>query len=438
MLEKPKYFRDPIHGFIEVSPLELRIIENPLFQRLRRIKQLGPAYYVFHGATHTRFEHSIGVMSITKKILQNINFADKDEKQKIILAALLHDIGQLPLSHTFEKVVEKEYNISGGHEKYMERIITKSTISDILKDASFSKKDIKDIADYALGRNTNFLFGSQIIHSELDADRMDYLLRDSLFCGVKYGIYDLDRLLMSFVLHTDKQTLVVAKKGIYVAEEFVLARLYMYRQVYIHKTKRAFEIIVSEIMKNLLGDIIYYPTNLTKLDENELIDKDDYWLISEFRSILKNSSNIDERTKKLIKMYLYRKPIKVVDYVEESIDKIDQKFSSKYHLYKNLLKRHDFLKKLPSLNITENDIFIDEPRINVKQYPYKFQPAQFEEEGQIPILIYEKEDSTEPVDIATRRGSIIRNISSKLLGVVRVYTFAEYLNQVKSVLEKIS
>ena len=443
MPEKPKYFRDPIHGFIEVSPTELKIIENPLFQRLRRIKQLGPAYYVFHGATHTRFEHSIGVMNIARKILQNIDFENEDEKQKIILAALLHDIGHFPLSHTFEKVIEKEFNLQGGHEKYTEAIITKSSITDILKDElSFDKKDINGIVNYALGKATDFLFGSQIIHSELDADRMDYLLRDSLFCGVKYGIYDLERLLMSFMLHTDsqanKQILIVAKKGVYVAEEFVLARLYMYRQVYIHKTKRAFEIIVSEIMRNLLDDVIHYPIDLNNFDENELIDKDDYWLISKLRSILKREYEVDEYIKRLIKMYIYRTPIKVADYVEETIDKSNPKFSPKYHIYKNLLKRQDFLEGLSKYNIPEDEIFIDEPRIDVKQYPYKFQPSYSEDEEQIPIWIYEKEDTEKPIDIATRKGSMIQDIASKLLGVVRVYTFSEHLNKVKNVLNSIN
>jgi len=125
-----KYFRDPVHGFIEVTPLELKIIEHPLFQRLRRIKQLGLAHYVFHGATHTRFGHSLGVMKIAKQITQNLKIPE-EESQKIAMAALLHDIGHFPLSHTFEKVMEKILKIRGGHEEYTKAIIERTSLRDI-------------------------------------------------------------------------------------------------------------------------------------------------------------------------------------------------------------------------------------------------------------------------------------------------------------------
>lgn len=433
--KKTKYFRDPVHGFIEVSPFELKIVEHPLFQRLRRIKQLGPAYYVFHGAVHTRFGHSLGVMNIAKKILRNISeYVSEDDYSRIVIAALLHDIGQFPLSHTFEKVISSKFNIK-GHEEYTEAIIRKTSISDILRE-KFSNRDIDIIVDYIRGRGVENPFALQIIHSELDADRLDYLLRDSLFCGVKYGIYDLDRLLMSLVIDENGNQLVVAKKGIYVAEEFVLARFYMYRQVYIYKTKRAFEIMVSRIMDDLLNNIISYPNVSNSIDEDELVEKDDYWLISEFRNVLKSRNpQVSSYTKDLIKRYLFRKPIKLVKDIEQSIDKRSQKFTRDYILLKNLNNRVDFRNKLKELNISTSEIFIDEPIINVKQHPYEYQPE--EEEGQIPILIYKDEKDKQPIDIAAREGSIIKDISLKFLGIIRVYTFEKNRQKIEKVINEI-
>ncbi|MGQ4915776.1 MAG: HD domain-containing protein [Candidatus Asgardarchaeia archaeon] len=231
---KNKYFRDPIHGFIEVSQVALSIVNHPLFQRLRRIKQLGLAEYVFHGATHTRFEHSLGTMKIAKDILRftNIgltnnnsgtgsntnNFRHDFESQKIILAALLHDVGHFPLSHTFEKKMKEKLKLE-GHEIYSKAIIERTSIKDILTDDSFSNNDIRDIVTYILGHHIQ-PFPVQIIHSELDADRLDYLLRDSLYCGVKYGIYDLDRLLISLDRYNDQ--LIVTARGRHAVEELAL------------------------------------------------------------------------------------------------------------------------------------------------------------------------------------------------------------------------
>jgi len=275
--------------------------------------------------------------------------------------------------------------------------------------------------------------GSQLIHSELDADRLDFLLRDSLFCGVKYGIYDLDRLLISLT-STDEGHLIVSRKGIYVAEEFVFARFYMYRQVYIHKTKRAFEIMVSKVMQELLSNgIIQYPAIKENIEE-ELTDKDDIWLISQFRSLLKNKE-IDEKVRKLIKMILYREPIKLVGEVEESISKMDERFSSEFHFLRELKNRRDFIEQLGKAQIPEDGVFIDEPRIDIKQAPYIFIPSKEYEEKQYSILVYDNKNK--PIDIAMRKGSMIREISTRLLGIVRVYTFEKYARRLRDIIDSL-
>lgn len=236
MSEKPKYFRDPIHGFIEVDPLELKIISHPLFQRLRRIKQLGLANYVYHGADHTRFAHSLGVMHIVKRIL-NILRIEEEYRHKIVLAALLHDIGHPPLSHSLETALGIK------HEEYSSAIIERTEIKDILTSDKFSKKDLTEIIGFISGEYAKFPLGNQLIRSEIDADRLDYLLRDSHYCGVKYGVYDLERLLISLkVLEEPHYKIVVTERGFDAIEEFILARFFMYKQVYIHKTKRSLKL----------------------------------------------------------------------------------------------------------------------------------------------------------------------------------------------------
>ena len=429
---KKKHFRDPIHGYIEVPELELDVVNHCLFQRLRRIKQLGLAHYVFHGAEHTRFGHSLGTMYIANEILKVIPEINSDDDlcKKISLAALLHDIGHLPLSHTFEDCIRDVLRVD-GHEEYTKAIIEKTSIKDILQKHGFSDNDVRDIVGFILGQHIKFPLGAQIIHSELDADRLDYLLRDSIFCGVKYGVYDLDRLLISLMPFNNK--LVVAYKGFHAAEGFILARYHMYVQVYVHKTKCAFEIIAREVFRELLEKgLIEYPSPNSGNLEEELLDKDDIWLFSELRRIYR-MPELDRWLKRLVGMLLFRRPLKMVKeeevYFPVADPNVIRRFNRLEQLKDSMIVLQDFEKE----GIQENEVFVDRPSVELKQKPYYLRRGD-EREEVLPIFILDRSGNL--VDAAEIKSSLIRDIVAKKLEIVRVYTFEEHLDKVRNIIKK--
>jgi len=237
-LNKKKILNDPVYGFINIpSELIFDIIEHPIFQRLRRIKQLGVADYVYPGALHTRFHHAIGAMHLMKKTLENLR--DKGimifeaEYEAAMVAILLHDIGHGPFSHALEFSLFK--NIS--HEKIS------LWLFDILnKDFDGKLTLAKQVFTGTYHRK----FLHQLVSSQLDVDRLDYLKRDSFFTGVYEGTIGAERIIKMLTVYNDE--LVVEEKGIYSIENFLNARRLMYWQVYLHKTSIAAETMLLSIL----------------------------------------------------------------------------------------------------------------------------------------------------------------------------------------------
>jgi len=240
MFNKNKIINDPLHGFLTI-PTEtvFDIIEHPFFQRLRRIRQLGMSELVYPGAVHTRFQHALGAMNLMIQCIyslraKNIEITD-EEAEATYLGILLHDIGHGPYSHTLEHTIVQGVN----HEK----------ISDILMQKLNTEFDGKlDLAIEIFNfRYEKKPFLSQLISSQLDMDRLDYLLRDSFFTGVSEGVVGAERLINMLNVH--KGQLVVEEKGIYSVEKFLVARRLMYWQVYMHKTVTAADQLLISILK---------------------------------------------------------------------------------------------------------------------------------------------------------------------------------------------
>jgi len=221
-----KVIRDPIHDYIELDELALALIETPQMQRLRRIRQLGFSNLVYPGANHTRFEHSLGVYHLAKHLVKQV---DEQQRNELLAAALLHDIGHGPFSHATEDLILRYTRKS--HED-IEEFLRKGEISEILKEYSLSPSAI---AAHIRGDTDP----GQIIHSEIDVDRMDYLVRDAHYTGVAFGLIDHVRLIHE--LKFNENRLVLNIGGLQAAESLLVSRFLMHPTVYFHHVSRIAE-----------------------------------------------------------------------------------------------------------------------------------------------------------------------------------------------------
>ena len=243
-------YRDPLHNIIsldESSPedrLIVDLIDSAEFQRLRRIKQLGLAMFTYQGAEHSRFTHSIGVMHVMTRALDLLSSHHTISAEARVVAragALLHDLGHGPLSHVVEKVFHFH------HEDWTRRIVLDGAteVNQIL--SSFDGQLPEKLASL-YQHNYSPAFVSQLVSSQLDCDRMDYLLRDSLMTGAKYGMYDLEWVLHALRIDEECDRIYVESKGLYSVEEYLQARYYMFRQVYFHRTLRSAEAVLNSAL----------------------------------------------------------------------------------------------------------------------------------------------------------------------------------------------
>lgn len=256
-----KVIADPVHGEIGLSELEVSLIDTQSFQRLRRLKQLGLGSYVYPGASHSRFAHSLGVFHIMSRAIELMVRRDMftlAEQRKLRLVALLHDIGHYPYSHLVEYLdrdpdrrallagrnVRKPRRPYPKHEELGELIIRRRRdVSDRLRQA---KLDPAEIATIVRGEHQEQRY-NQLIHSTIDADRMDYLVRDALATGVPFGQIDVHYLLRNLDIDADDK-LVLRAKAAAAAEHFVVARYFMTKAVYLHKTVFGFEALMRQVL----------------------------------------------------------------------------------------------------------------------------------------------------------------------------------------------
>lgn len=277
-----KVMRDPVHGYIHVDYQAVwQIIDSRWFQRLRRIHQLGGAYMVYHTADHTRFSHSLGAYEIVRRMVTEVpdisNALNEREKLTVMLAGLLHDIGHGPYSHAFETISAR------SHEAYTCEIIEHDPeIRGILEGTARGLSH--EVADVIRHKSANPLL-PQLISSQLDADRMDYLLRDAYFTGTKYGEYDLERVLRT--LRVSDSRIVVKESGTYAVENYIMARYHMYWQVYYHPVARSYECLLRMLfqrMKDLLAQghkLNTIPVFITLIEKHRL-SLEDYFALDEY------------------------------------------------------------------------------------------------------------------------------------------------------------
>ncbi|WP_455663206.1 HD domain-containing protein [Pradoshia sp.] len=242
-MNEEKVFKDPVHRYVHVNDRVIwDLVDTKEFQRLRRIKQLGTTYLTFHGAEHSRFNHSLGVYEIVRRIVDGV-FDGREKwnpKDRLLslCAALLHDLGHGPFSHSFEKVFEMD------HEMFTREIILGDTeVNEVLRRVNDDFP--KEVAEVIAKTHANKLVVS-LISSQLDADRMDYLLRDAYFTGVSYGQFDMERILR--VVRPTEEQAVFKQSGMHAVEDYIMSRYQMYWQVYFHPVTRSAEVILTKIL----------------------------------------------------------------------------------------------------------------------------------------------------------------------------------------------
>ena len=243
-LPEEKVFKDPINRYIHVKDkLIWDLIKTKEFQRLRRIKQLGTLYLSFHTAEHSRFGHSLGVYEIVRRMIDESFFGreawDNADRPLVLCAALLHDLGHGPFSHSFEKIFGTD------HEAFTQAIITGDTeVNEVLSrvDADFPQ----EVADVINKTHDNKLVIS-MISSQIDADRMDYLQRDAYFTGVSYGQFDMERILR--LMRPSKDEVLIKESGMHAVESFIMSRYQMYWQIYFHPVSRGGEVLLNNCLR---------------------------------------------------------------------------------------------------------------------------------------------------------------------------------------------
>ncbi|WP_270331777.1 HD domain-containing protein [Streptococcus infantarius] len=241
-----KVFRDPVHNYITVNhPVIYDLINSKEFQRLRRVKQVSTTIFTFHGAEHSRFSHCLGVYEIARRVTEIFDAKfpeiwDSNENLLTMVAALLHDVGHGAYSHTFEKLFDTD------HEAITQEIITSpdTEVNAILRGVS---PDFPENVASVINHTYHNKQVVQLISSQIDCDRMDYLLRDSYYSGARYGQFDLTRILR--VIRPTADGIVFEYNGMHAVEDYIVSRFQMYMQVYFHPASRAMEVLLQNLLK---------------------------------------------------------------------------------------------------------------------------------------------------------------------------------------------
>jgi HD superfamily phosphohydrolase len=374
---KLKIFNDPIYGFITIpNTLIYDLIQHSYFQRLRRISQMGLSYLVYPGAHHTRFHHALGAMHMMQKAVEVLRFKEviisKDEENALLIAILLHDIGHGPFSHAME------HSIVEVHHEEVSLLFMNKLNEEFNGQLSLAIQVFK--GDY----HRKFML--QLISSQLDMDRMDYLKRDSFYSGVAEGNINSDRLIQ--MLNVVDDVLVMEEKGIYSIEKFLMARRLMYWQAYLHKTslvaeltltktlKRAKELLHKEIAVECSKPLKYFMENVVTLesfthhDLNTFAQLDDFDIISALKSwqfhddfILSSLSKmIINRDLSKIKLSSEKFPIEVLDEYLTTFSKQNNISlqDAKYFIFKGKIKNQAYSKDAEPIRILKKDKTIED------------------------------------------------------------------------------
>jgi uncharacterized protein len=377
-INKLKIFNDPIYGFITIpNALIYDLIQHPYFQRLRRISQMGLSYLVYPGANHTRFHHALGCMHIMQKAVETLRFKavsiSKEEENALYIAILLHDIGHGPFSHAMERSIVEDV-----HHEAISLLFMNQLNVEFEGQLSLAIQVFK--GDY----HRKFML--QLISSQLDMDRMDYLKRDSFYSGVAEGNVNSERLIQ--MMNVVDDVLVIEEKGIYSVEKFLMSRRLMYWQAYLHKTSLVAELILTKVLKRakeltLKGIILpcsepllffmQHKITMETFDSETLnlfSQLDDFDIISALKSWQKQDDFI---LSSLSKMIINRDLLKIKLSEEkvsiEAVNDLKERFAlennitlaeTSYFIFKGKIKNQAYSKEAEPIRILKKDKTIED------------------------------------------------------------------------------
>ena len=399
---------DPIHDFVRVYDNELKIIDTPIFQRLRRIRQLSGAHLIYPGAQHTRFEHSLGVMHIASmagQVLAEKGVVSSDDIQNLRLASLLHDIGHGPFSHLFEEIFEEKRKIS--HEDLGRDIILKTEIGDIISKNGFDKKLITKLA---FG-DSKLQFMNEIISGVLSADIMDYLLRDGYFTGAEHAKIDHHRLTHSLDVYKNK--LALDKSSLVNFETMMISRYQMFKAVYFHKTVRAGEVMLLEAMDLAEGEL-----GLSSMNLDEYLQLSDDVILAKLLNLPEHNSKL-KASKKIATNYLNRNLFKSV---------FESTLTGKAITKKRMHELREEISKKSKIDI--NEIFVDSS--NTPSIPLS--PSK--KESKSIILLENNGNKTTAKEMLISQIQLV-SVMSGFMKILRVYTPAKNRKKVEMVAKSI-
>jgi HD superfamily phosphohydrolase len=414
-LKIKKQIYDNVHGHIGLTETELDVVDSPLFQRLKSIHQLGTTNFVYPGATHTRFEHSIGTMFMVDQFLSNVKkdnqllTEDSDMIQKMRLAGLLHDIGHYPLSHTVEHMIVRKLN-------GMSHVEFGSVLINNFFDEILSSYRIAEITDIISGKNTTEL--GMVVSSAFDADKSDYLLRDSYYTGVGYGKIGLQRLIRTVSFDNNR---IIFDKDEAAVESFLMGRYHMFRSVYHHKTVTAFEVMVERILEYLINEgQIEKPDELIKNgDELRIFGYNDHMLFSKMHSYMLEGKN--KFTNELIRMFLLRKPVYAA-YINPMPGEGKDTYSE-----------NRFIESM-TYNDAKIQKFAEDAKIGEWQwiFPIYLRPLGLVDD-KTPIYIRDRQSVSKLVN---SNALVLHMIGKNTLYDARIYTHDKYKNKVIDFMKK--
>ena len=377
-INKLKIFNDPIYGFISIpNALIYDLIQHPYFQRLRRISQMGLSYLVYPGANHTRFHHALGCMHLMQKAVDVLRFKEvvisPEEENALYIAILLHDIGHGPFSHAMEKSIVEEVH----HEEISLLFMNQLNVE-------FKGK--LDLAIQVFKGEYHRKFMLQLISSQLDMDRMDYLKRDSYYSGVAEGNVNSERLIQ--MMNVVDDYLVIEEKGIYSVEKFLMSRRLMYWQAYLHKTSLVAELILMRILKRakeltLKGvslpcsePLLFFMQNKVAIEtfDAQTLDLfaqlDDFDIIGALKSWQKNGDFIlSTLSKMIVNRDLLKIKLSSEKVANEELLPLKERFAAEneisildasYFIFKGKIKNQAYDKEVEPIRILKKDNTVED------------------------------------------------------------------------------